>query len=177
MEYRDHLAECDKIIPEFLNTNFIARDPRQVIEINLDPRTIAIDQFIADGFLVERRNKQGIYDLTAHGRDFIRRGGYKARFEEEEKLKKINKDQIQSIIDTNRSVIKTNTIQKWSLIITCVIIGLSCYYQYQSFNLQRKQDNQQTLRLQSDSLKEVYLMVKIHSIQKQLDSMQKQKTP
>jgi|GEM_PF-4031377 len=177
MEYRDHLSECDKVLHTFLNTNFIARDATQVIEVSIDPHTIAVDQLLADGFLVERKSKPGIYDLTAHGRDFIRRGGYKVRFEEEERIKRLNENQILSVVNTNKSVRQTNNLQKWSLVTTCIIIGLSCYYQYQSFNLQKTQDNRQTLQLKSDSLREVYLMEKIQSIQKQLDSLRKQKTP
>jgi hypothetical protein len=172
MEYRDHLAECDKVLPTFLNTNFIARDGSQVIEVSLDPHTIAIDQLLADGFLIERKNRPRIYDLTAHGRDFIRRGGYKARFEEEEKIKALNEKQIESVIDTNKSVKQTNKFQIGSLITTGVIIIASCVFQGLSYIEQKSENQLLKEHLKSDSIKEMSIKNQLLWMQKQIDSMQ-----
>lgn len=83
----------------------------------------------------------------------------------------------ESVRQTNNSVKSTNKLQKWSLIITGVAIVVSCVFQGISLSQQKEQMQLDTKERKSDSLKEVYLMEKIHAIQKRLDSMQNEKNP
>lgn len=89
----------------------------------------------------------------------------------------IQATQSESVIDTNKSVRQTNRLQKWSLIITGLAIVASCIFQALTWSEQKSQLQLEIKKQESDSLKEIYLMEKIHSIQKQLDAIQNEKNP
>ncbi|MBL7734812.1 MAG: hypothetical protein JNL51_05095 [Chitinophagaceae bacterium] len=102
----DYLRNIDKVLPSMLDSSGFAESPT-IPHINLDPHLIAVDQLIADGLMIEDPRQRGVFRLTGEGRAFIRRGGYKAKFEEEERIKKLSENQVQSVIQTNK--IQRNT--------------------------------------------------------------------
>jgi hypothetical protein len=112
--HQDLVDRIDKIISNFSPYTRVhtKNRPDKPIEISSDPFIQAINQLVADGYLVEDKYDRGSYDLTSEGRAFIQRGGYKGKFEEEQRLRELNKQQLQSVIDTNISVKETNAFQK-----------------------------------------------------------------
>jgi hypothetical protein len=60
---------------------------------------------------------------------FINGGGYS----EAERIKRLNEQQIQSVIDTNASVKKTNAIQKWALFLATMLSVASVLISYLAY--------------------------------------------
>jgi len=137
---RDLLAEFDKLLPSILNLNGIHRNNSgNPIRISIDPHTLLNDQLIADGYLVPDPDDSDKFILTAEGRFFIMRGGYKAKYQYDEYLRKLNEQQIQSVIDTNESVKSTNQFQKRILWVTLIVSAISLIVSIVTAAIQVKQ--------------------------------------
>lgn len=165
---------CDKYSESILKRSgkFVYSGNNPTLIIPSDEERLE-HQLELDGYL--KMGKNNIYHLTGEGRIFLERGGYmslKNRIIQKEKLEL---EQLESVIKTNKSVKSTNNLQKASLIITGAAIVFSAALQYQSLVHYREQLQLDIKKQKSDSLKETYLMEKIPSIQKQIDSMQNEK--
>jgi hypothetical protein len=132
-------------------------------------------QYYTDGYI---KKVGSAYYLTGEGRLFIENGGYTNLFSEQKEFKKLQKEQISSVIDTNRSVKKTNALQKWSLGVTLIIILIGCVVQISDWYVSKRQVELQTEQMNRDSIWHKIdsqtingLSEKMNSIQKQLDNM------
>ncbi len=149
---RDLLAEFDVMLQSMLNSNgtFRGRATTQPMYIEVDPYSQLTDQMIADGYLVKDPDYNGKYLLTSEGRYFIMRGGFKAQFEYEEKIKELNKKQIQSTIDTNKSVKSTNKL----FILTIAIALFGVVFQGITwYNDSEKKDLKEQLRRKENQIR------------------------
>lgn len=138
----DILKIADEYAKAFLSQHFISvqkPDAKGVIHISMDsnPDSMARNQLIIDGFMIENPKNSGNFYFTSEGRYFISKGGYAARMAEREELSKLNKAQLQSVIDTNKSVKKTNKIQIASLVTTFVIILFALFIQFLSYEKEK----------------------------------------
>jgi hypothetical protein len=138
----DILRITDEYAKSFLGIHFTSvknPDATGTININIegDPHSMARNQLLIDGYMVEHPKGSGYFYLTGEGRYFISKGGYAGRAAEQEELNKLNKNQLQSIIDTNTSVRKTNLIQKLSAISTFIIIATALLIQFMSYKKEK----------------------------------------
>lgn len=118
--------------PTNFNNIILFRQVQDSIFVEFDPLINALRQLFIDGYLIEYPSNANIYHLTAAGRKFLMNGGYANLFTEEARIKKLNESQLQSVIDTNISIQKTNDdtrtnigIQKRLTITALVIAGVS----------------------------------------------------
>jgi hypothetical protein len=110
----DYFEFADKVLTFITQTAFReAGNPFRYIHSGYETKHGKTDlgEFLAvleglteDGFL---RKSKGINDvtdywLTLKGRIFQKRGGYVGKYNEDESLSKLNKDQLKSVINTNR---------------------------------------------------------------------------
>jgi len=75
--------------------------------IELDQQKMAMAQLYVDGLLKEVPPNSKRFYLTSEGRDFIIRGGYKRRFEREEKLRKIADEKAEYDLYNAKRIFKT----------------------------------------------------------------------
>jgi hydroxymethylglutaryl-CoA reductase len=75
---------------------------------------------------IQSRSGEIYYKISIPGAVLHESGGYAKLREQEEKLKELNRKQIQSSIDTNDSVIRTNTTQK-ALIIVATFLSCASF--------------------------------------------------
>lgn len=149
---RDLLADFDVMLQSMLNSNgtFRGRATTNTIHIEVDPYSQLTDQMIADGYLVKDPDYDGKYLLTSEGRYFIMRGGFKAQFKYEEEIKELSKKQIQSTIDTNKSVKSTNKL----FILTVVLALLGVLFQGMTwYNDSEKEELKTQLRVKENQIR------------------------
>lgn len=123
-------------------------------------------------------------EISQKGYEAFRYGFYRKLIldiEYSETLKENNKNQHQSILDTNESVKKTNTIQKYTLISTGLIALMACIFQGLTYCLEHNKNKSTINQKLTDSLiieiknklksqDEIYL-----SLSKKIDSLTKTK--
>lgn len=91
MEKYEYFKKIDDVLPNLANSSgykYNKPTMSDVLHIDLDPTTIAIEQLIIDGYMVKDYKQMNFYRLTSEGRKFIINGGYLAKFAEEERQKK-----------------------------------------------------------------------------------------
>jgi hypothetical protein len=79
-------------------------------DINLRLFSAAVNKLTADGFIYKKHAEASVDRLTASGQAFIANGGYQKKIARDEMVYQRQIDQIDSVINTNKSVIKTNNI-------------------------------------------------------------------
>ncbi|MEJ7625832.1 MAG: hypothetical protein WKF35_03130 [Ferruginibacter sp.] len=132
----DPTKTVDNCIPELLSLTASVEMKLNAAGVGtlrseFDPLIISKNQLVIDGYMVEYPLKSGYFYLTGLGRRFLTLGGYQHLFDEQEAAKKLNSEQMQSVIDTNANVKSTNTFSKISnsatLLFTLLITSLQLY--------------------------------------------------
>lgn len=96
-------------------------------DIDVHSLNVILRQMVKDGVIDKVHDAEPIYLITYKGIGFYEDGGYANQRQleddkeaEEERRQDLEERQIQSVIDTNENVRKTNTIQKVALILTII---------------------------------------------------------
>lgn len=100
-------------------TNDVDKNGFVIVEI--DAFKIALKQLYNDGYLKEIKPNCGKFYLSGEGRDFLLRGGYKAKFEREQKLRDISDKKAELDLTNAIRVNKHYKRNQWIMWITFAI--------------------------------------------------------
>jgi|GEM_PF-3702350 len=162
---------CDRISPFLLDVVDITESclsNKQTEGITLSDSRATIKILIADGYLIRRDSGTSVYFFTSAGRQFILKGGYATKFREDKEKEDLQKSQIQSVIDTNKSVHETNRTIKKTAWLTIWIVGITLLVSIVQLII--------SLQSNEESTKEVNKPVKqlpVHQFPEKKDSIKK----
>ncbi len=101
-------------------------------------------EFIDDGTVIQRADK---YMLTSYGRTINRAGGWTKYHNDILADKKLQRDNLEAAIKTNKSVLKNQSRQNVILWITCISGLISAFATLGQCNTAAQQDRQNKCRL------------------------------
>ena len=132
---------------------------RSKLDIQENIYVLMLNQMFRDNY-VHRHPDSNSYGIKQEGVFFLAEGGYVEKHLEEQEIKQRNKDQVDSVISTNK-------VSKVSSVITVLAICFSTFLQMNSCRRDKIRDARDIDKAKSDSLQQVLQNQRVKELDKQ----------
>jgi hypothetical protein len=166
--YTTHYQICDNVLNNI-------REDEDMHAVNIEPflgesrraKLAIVRTLAADGYIhrVKAQTKPLIISITVKGWQFWSDGGYKAHFQELREKQVLEQRLLSTNIESNVSIRKHNRWQLGLTILTLVFIGVSSFYQYQTYQLDQIKLVNDEKQKKGQDLELIKLNEKIHALE------------